>query len=313
MSHDDAGASAGASQAGASQAGASQAGASQVGASQTAHRMWTLTEPVHAVTYFAPEARTAFEAAGLRGFWRGYFAGRSAPLGPVAAAPVTASFFVFAPPMVSRAVPGVWDLITPAQALAVRERGAVAALSRLLAGLEESVATAADLLATVVAGLDCSGRVLAAANAALALPDEPAARLWQTATLLREHRGEGHFAALLSAGLDGCEANVLRAGLDIPRAMLQPIRGWADEQWDQAAARLAGRGLVDADGTATAAGAALLAGAERVTDAAASRPWRDREFAADLAGVLYPIAVACAAELPALNPIGVPAPAGDHA
>ena len=44
--------------------------------------MWTLFEPVHAVTYFAPEARSAFEAAGLRGFWRGYFAGRAAPLGP---------------------------------------------------------------------------------------------------------------------------------------------------------------------------------------------------------------------------------------
>jgi helix-turn-helix protein len=40
--------------------------------------MWTLFEPVHAVTYFAPEARSAFEQAGLRGFWRGYFAGRAA-------------------------------------------------------------------------------------------------------------------------------------------------------------------------------------------------------------------------------------------
>ena len=30
--------------------------------------MWTLFEPLHAVTYFAPEGRAAFEAAGLRGF-----------------------------------------------------------------------------------------------------------------------------------------------------------------------------------------------------------------------------------------------------
>lgn len=277
-------------------------------AGRTARRMWTLWEPVHAVTYFAAEARAAFEAAGLRGFWRGYFAGRSAPLGPVTAAPVTASFFTFAPSMVSRALPGIWDLITPADALRVRQEGAVAALGRLLGGLDEAVASAADMLASAAKGLDCSGRVLAAANATLPDPGEPVARLWQTATLLREHRGEGHFAALLTAGLDGCEANVLRAGLDIPRATLQPIRGWSDEQWDDAAARLAGRGLLAPDGSVTQAGRAMLAAAERVTDQAASRPWLDREFAADLAGVLYPIATACASELPDRNPIGVPSP-----
>ncbi len=103
---------------------------------------------------------------------------------------------------------------------------------------------------------------------------------------------------------------MLRAGLDIPRPVLQPIRGWPDEQWEQAAARLAGRGLLTGDGAATPAGAALLADAERATDAAASRPWQDREFAADLAAVLYPIALACAAERPAVNPVGVPAPDG---
>ena len=43
--------------------------------------MWTLFEPIHAVTYFTAEARSAYEQAGLRGFWRGYFAGRAAPLG----------------------------------------------------------------------------------------------------------------------------------------------------------------------------------------------------------------------------------------
>src|ERR1019366_8687678 len=87
---------------------------------QLARRMWTLFEPVHVVTYFTPEARSAFEDAGLRGFWLGYFAGRAAPLGAAAAAPVTGSFFSFAPSMVARALPGVWDLIAPADALAVR-------------------------------------------------------------------------------------------------------------------------------------------------------------------------------------------------
>jgi hypothetical protein len=86
-------------------------------AAGTARLMWTLFEPVHAVLYFTPEARSVFEQAGLRGFWRGYFAGRTAPLGMTSAAVAGASFFNFAPAMVARAIPGIWELITPAGAL----------------------------------------------------------------------------------------------------------------------------------------------------------------------------------------------------
>src|SRR5260370_13466549 len=119
-------------------------------AASTARSMWTLFEPIHAVTYFAPEARSAFEEAGLRGFWRGYFAGRAAPLGAANAAVVTASFFNFAPAFVARAIPGVWELITPADALRVRLEGATVALRGLLAGREASAAAAAALLLRAV-------------------------------------------------------------------------------------------------------------------------------------------------------------------
>jgi hypothetical protein len=164
-------------------------------AAGAARRMWTLFEPVHVVTYFTAEARTGFQDAGLRGFWRGYFAGRAAPLGPAGPAVVTASFYTFAPPMVARALPRVWDLITPADALAARTAGAVAALRRLLGGPAAGLAPLAEMLLRATDGLDCAGRVLAAANAALPVPAEPAARVWQAATLLREHRGDGHNAA----------------------------------------------------------------------------------------------------------------------
>jgi hypothetical protein len=286
--------------------------AAQQGAAQrSARRMWTLFEPVHVVTYFATEARSAFEDAGLRGFWRGYFAGRAAPLGEVAAAPVTASFFGFAPPMVARALPGVWELITPQDALAVRSAGAVAALHRLAGG--QDLAAAADRLLRAADGLDCAGRVLAAANAALPAPGdrEPAARLWHAATLLREHRGDGHFAALVAAGIDGCEALVLRCGADLAREQLQPLRGWTDEEWDRAAARLADRGWLAQDGRLTPEGAAARQAVEDATDRAAARPWARLGAAAteELAGLLAPIAQACAAELPYPNPVGVPAPA----
>ena len=280
---------------------------------RTARAMWTLFEPIHAVTYFAPEARGAFEEAGLRGFWRGYFAGRAAPLGPASAAVVTASFFNFAPSFVARAIPAVWDLISPEDALRTRLAGADAALRGLLAGREAEAEVAAGLLWQAIGELDFSGRVLAAANAALAIPDGESsclARLWQAATILREHRGDGHFAALAAADIDGCEAVVLRCCMDLGREDLQPVRGWTDEAWDNALAGLTDRGWVRADGRLTSAGQAAHDAVENATDGAAARPWArlGADATAELAGVLSPLAKACAAVVPYPSPIGIPAP-----
>ena len=276
-----------------------------------ARAMWTHFEPVHAVCYFSTDARSAFETAGLHGFWRGYFAGRAAPLGPVSAEVVTASFYNFAPSMVARAIPGVWDLITAAEALRVRAAGAATALRGLLAGLEPQVKPAADRLWAVASGLDCAGRVLAAANAALPEPDDDFARLWQAATTLREHRGDGHWAALLAAGIDGCEVLVLRCALDMRREVLQPIRRWSDDQWEAARSRLTERGYLGAGGEPTEAGRMAHRAVEEATDRAAARPWAGLGDAAtaDLAAVLAPIAEACATVIPYPSPMGVPAPA----
>ena len=272
--------------------------------------MWTLFEPIHAVTYFAPEARSAFEQAGLRGFWRGYFVGRAAPLGAASAAVVTASFFNFAPAFVARAVPGVWELVTPEEALRVRMAGATEALAGLLAGQEADTAAAADLLWRAIGELDFSGRVLAAANATLPVRPDGLAQLWQAATVLREHRGDGHFAALAAADIDGCEAVALRCCLDLRREDLQPVRGWTDETWDEALARLAERGWVGTDGELTSAGRQAHAAVENATDWAAARPWArlGPEATADIATVLTPLARACASVLPYPSPVGVPAP-----
>ncbi len=285
----------------------------------TAHSvrsMWTLVEPIHAVTYFAPAARSAYEQAGLRGFWRGYFAGRAAPLGPVGPAVVTASFYNFAPAFVARAVPAVWELITPEEAVRTRTAGAVAALAGLLDGRESEVTAAADLLWQTVGELDCAGRVLAAGNVALPVDQTGSsgssdlARLWQAATVLREHRGDGHFAALATADIDGCEAVALRCCLNLRRADLQPVRGWTDQEWDAALLRLAGRGWVTTNGELTSAGREAHAAVENATDRAAARPWvrLGPEVTADVVKVLTPLALACAKVLPYPSPIGVPAP-----
>jgi hypothetical protein len=279
-----------------------------------ARRMWRVFEPVHAVTYFAPEVAEAFGACGLKGFWMGYFAGRAAPLGPVEPAVVEATFYNFAPARVRRAIPDAWRFADRHRVLDARVQATVGALRRLLPDTEEAAARAAGLARRVVESLDLDGRPLAAANAELPLPDEPMAALWQLCTVLREHRGDGHVAALVDAELDGCESHVTVAGAGtVPRQVLQGARGWSDEDWEAAAERLRQRGLLDADGVLTEAGRALRASVEATTDRLARRPWEQlgSELTEELHGLLEPMAQALhrAGALPVVNPMGLPAPA----
>ncbi|MEV8512637.1 hypothetical protein [Dactylosporangium sp. NPDC051484] len=240
----------------------------------TERYMWSLYEPVHAITYFAPPALQAFEEAGLRGFWRAYFAGRSAPLGAVGPAPVIAAFYGFAPSMVTRALPDVWTRITPQAALEVRRSGARRVLEDVegLDGVEE----AAALLKQAAQETECYGRVLGAANAALPWPEDPLDVLWQAATVLREHRGDGHVAALLVEGIEGCESMVWRIAVNKGRGreMAQAGRGWSDEEWDAARQRLRQRGFLDGEGGATEKAIAAYRTIEEITDQLAARPWQ---------------------------------------
>ncbi|HEX7746707.1 MAG TPA: hypothetical protein VF462_15775 [Micromonosporaceae bacterium] len=272
--------------------------------------MWSLFEPLHAVIYFAPQSRSAYEAAGLRGYWRGYFAGRAAPLGAVGPGPVYAVFFGFHRSMVERALPDIWRRAGPAEALRARRAGARQALAEVLDGTvpAETVQEAAALLREATDGLEVAGRPLAAANAVLPWPDDPIDVLWHAATLLREHRGDGHVAALLTAGLTGGEAMVWRASVDADRQQLQASRGWPDDEWEAAARRLAERGWLTGDGSATPRAVAARDEIERITDALAAPPWNRLgvEGTDRLAALLQPIAAAAAAYLPYPNPVGLP-------
>ena len=82
--------------------------------------MWKLFEPLHAVTYFAEECIEEYSAAGLKGFWMGYFAGRAAPMGPVGPAVVGATFFSFNPDRVARALPDAWSFAATDRVLEAR-------------------------------------------------------------------------------------------------------------------------------------------------------------------------------------------------
>jgi hypothetical protein len=280
-----------------------------------ARRLWRVGEPVHAIIYFHPASAAAWADAGIRGFWRGYFATRAAPFGPVGPGPVTATFYNFHPAMVAKALPDVWTMATPEQALAARLTGADAALRDALGADADAadIAPTADALRAATDGVPLVGRALFAANASLPWPDEPLLALWHGLTLLREHRGDGHNAALLAAGVDGCAAHVLAGAVGgASRGVTQPARGWSDDEWSDASAGLEARGLVDGAGVATDAGRSLHAGIERRTDELATATWANLDddtleaVTTTLARLAGRVAGAGVIRFP--NPMGLPAP-----
>jgi hypothetical protein len=246
----------------------------------TARRLYGLVEPIHLVTYFSAEPTEALMALGLRNYWDGYFAGRAAPLGRVPADVVHAIFYNFAAGEVARHIPRVWDIATPEEALAAREQGCVAALRRILDDRADTpgLARAAELATTAATSAPTEGRVMYAALRALPVPEEPLARLWHAATLLREHRGDGHIAALVAAGIGGTEAHVLHAlSVGIPAEKFGRVHHLPADQLAAVVDGMRARDLVDASGWLTDAGRETKQRVESLTDELAAAAYSNLE------------------------------------
>jgi hypothetical protein len=275
-----------------------------------AREFWKRVESVHAVTYFAPESIDAARTAGLRGFWMGYFGFRAAPLGRVGAGVVEATFANFATTMVERAIPDAWDYADPADLTAIRAAAAATALRRVVPDVEQVACEVNTLLESVIAAGQPIGRPLFAANRNLHRLGDPVERLWQNCTTLREHRGDGHVAALAAAGIDGCEAHLLlSADLGIASAVFFEHRGWSPDQQREAVVRLRARGLLEAD-VITSKGRSVRTTVESTTDSMALGPFAGLEEAGrnSLLRALTPTATAIvrSGTLPFPNPMGLP-------
>ncbi len=243
-----------------------------------AGRTARLLEPLHALGYFAPEVEAEVVGVGVRQGRATYFASRAAAMGRVGAGPVAATFYVFNPSLVGHFVPAVWEAARPEDVVAARYRGVSAAWARLLGAealVSDEVVEAADLARTASGGCSVAGRPLHAAHADLPWPDEPHMALFHALTLLREHRGDGHVAALVGADLSGIEALVTHTatGRGFTRPAAQATRGWSDEEWSATVTALASRGLMTSDGRLTDDGAALRTAVERRTEESAFAPW----------------------------------------
>ena len=262
-----------------------------------ARRMYELIEPIGLIPYSADEANEAMFALGFTNYWDTYFAGRAAPLGLVPAEVVDALFYNFAPGEVARHIPKVWRTTTPEAALAARRQGCAKALRRILGNRVDSLgfARATDLLMKAATSVPWEGRPMYAALRALPIPDDLAARMFHAASLLREHRGDGHIAALVSEGVGGLEAHVLLA-LDmgmraekfgrihhLPQAQLAAVVGGMRD-----------RGLIADDGWLSEQGRAVKRRVEALTDELAATPYArlTPEELAELMTTLEPLAAA---------------------
>ena len=242
-----------------------------VGKSSAVRMLGRMAETFHDVTYYSPEA-IEFTKDGYRGWWHAYFAYRPAPMGAVEAATVAAAFYNFAPRMVAKAVPGVWDIRSPAEVTALRQEMVIRSLRRHFPQPGPDVAEAARLI-RAVDGCSLSGRPVYAAYAGLEWPNEDLAALWHGCTLLREHRGDSHHLALAAAQVDGVACHVLMAGMGHGnRPTINAIRGWTDDEWDRAAAELGERGWLAPDGSLTDDGQQARTDIELHTDRLASEP-----------------------------------------
>ncbi|MEU1315906.1 SCO6745 family protein [Streptomyces tibetensis] len=234
-------------------------------------RCHNVLNSLHATHYFSPDLGRELGAVGVTDPRAVNFAVRAAAFGPVGAGAVTAAFYNYKYELVARYVPAVWETATPGQVLAARTRAVDATLHRLLGAealASAEMAEAARLALRAAEACSRGARPLYSAHADLPVPEEPHLAYWHAATLLREHRGDGHLAALMSAGLDGLEAMVTHTatGKGMTPRWVCATRGWSRDEWDAATDRLRGRGLLDASGDLTEEGGALRREIEDETD-----------------------------------------------
>lgn len=229
----------------------------------------------HRFVYFVPEAVEEYAALGVAGR-AGYFGPRVAPLGAVSDEVVVATFYNFSPRAVRTAMPGLWDTVSPASLQAARFRVAHRAMQRVGVDLRpEQIAEARSIVDPVVAGLDLAGKPLAAANAAVALPDDPLVALWQQLTVLREWRGDVHIALLVANEIGPCECMVLQVGTGrFPLGVTQATRQWNEQEWSAAIVVLGERGWVDPTGVMTPTGIEARERIEADTDRLCAPIWR---------------------------------------
>lgn len=245
--------------------------------SNRARRLGGALEPFAGQVYFSPECHENYvklgfgpsggEFAGVQGpNFTAYFTSRGSVMGQVPGDLVAAAFGVFNPAVVVPAVTEGWTLTDAATICAARDDGAIGQLTRILGEKPDGIDRANELLARATSVLRPEGKALYAGLRSLPLPGSPVGDAWRNADRLREYRGDAHIAAWTVAGFDATEICLLTEPYwGLPLRTYSRTRGWSDEEFDAAEARLVDRGLLK-DGAFTDEGRAERESIEAATD-----------------------------------------------
>lgn len=236
-------------------------------------------EPFAGQVYFSPECHVGYEALGFGPSsaevggvqmpeMAAYFTSRGSVMGQVPGTVVAAAFGVFKPAIVLPSVETGWAKTDAVTIEAARTDGAIGQLRRVLGEHPEGIDEAVGLLRTATRGLEPAGKPLFAGLLAQPMPDSPLGEAWRRADMLREYRGDAHVAVWTAEGFDACEIGLLtELYWGLPARSYSRTRGWDDDDYAAATARLERRGLV-ADDTLTDAGREAREAVEIATDAA---------------------------------------------
>jgi hypothetical protein len=194
-----------------------------------------------------------------------YVWARAAALGTPTTSVVVSVFGVFEPGYLSAAYERARTKASRDQVLTARQDGATASLAAVLAA--DEVTPLADALMDAVRPLPGTACPLFSGLRQLPVPADPRGRLWRAADLVREHRGDGHLAACIVAGLDPLAMNILtELWAGYPCGEYTATRGFGQEAISASVAELTERGWVT-DGRLTGEGAAVRRAVEDSTDA----------------------------------------------
>jgi hypothetical protein len=246
----------------------------------------------HSSMYFSSTVGAIYAKHGLEPGVEGNMAARSAPLGRVNPGVVSAAYYNYSPNFVADMLPRLWDTVSPEEMVQARFDAVAAFMNEIfgdrddIALLTEAATQLNEALQPVLASMDFAGRTLAAATADAVGGHQGATafeKLWDTATIAREFRGDGHVASLVTAGVPGLDAimlDVATGGSFRPRAA-QKTRGYTDEEWQAGQAKLAEAGLITVDKddrgydlpVITDAGRELKEQVEQLTDGTVATAW----------------------------------------
>ena len=229
-----------------------------------ARRLRDACEPLGIHAAWSRHVNERLTALGLN-FLTGYIWGRAASLGDVPATLVVSSFAAFEPGLITNLYEEARQHTSCEHLLAVREQAVIESLQTILEGID--VSSAVSVLRRGLAAVDGTGRALFSGLLSLPWPENPYGQLWRACDLVREHRGDSHIAASITAGFGPVAMNILtELYVGMPLGSYTATRGWSPEAIASTTEQLQKQGLI-ADGTLTAAGFQRREEIEAQTDA----------------------------------------------